>query len=201
MLVTLGNKLQDLNDAVRGVLDFLGPLALRLYLAPVFWIAGNNKLAHMDSTIQWFGNADWGLGLPAPALLAWIAVLTEVGGSVLLVSGLGIRWITIPLMFTMLVAIFSVHISNGWQAIADLQSPWAGANTGEALDRLRIAKGILREHGNYDWLTEHGNFVVSNNGIEWAATYLIMLLALLFLGGGKFTSIDYWLAKRFRQQS
>ena len=93
MLVALGNKLQDVNDAVGGVLDFLGPMALRLYLAPVFWIAGNNKLAHMDSTIQWFGNTDWGLGLPAPALLAWMAVLTEVGGSVMLVSGLGIRWI------------------------------------------------------------------------------------------------------------
>jgi uncharacterized membrane protein YphA (DoxX/SURF4 family) len=201
MLVALGNKLQDVNDAVRGVLDFLGPMALRLYLAPVFWIAGNNKLAHMDSTIQWFGNTDWGLGLPAPALLAWMAVLTEVGGSVMLVSGLGIRWITIPLMVTMLVAIFSVHLENGWQAVADLQSPWAGANASEALDRLRIAKGILREHGNYDWLTEHGNFVVSNNGIEWAVTYFIMLMALLFLGGGKFTSIDFWLGRRFREQS
>ena len=201
MRVALGNKLQDLNDAIRGALDFLGPLALRLYLAPVFWIAGANKLAHMDSTIEWFGNSDWGLGLPVPALLAWLAVLTEVGGSVLLVSGLGMRWITIPLMVTMLVAIFSVHIGNGWQAIADLQSPWAGANTGEALDRLRIAKGILREHGNYGWLTEHGNFVVSNNGIEWAATYFIMLLALWFLGGGKYASIDFWLSRRFREQS
>ena len=77
----------------------------------------------------------------------------------------------------------------------------ATSNTEEALDRLRIAKGILREHGHYDWLTEHGNFVVSNNGIEWAATYFVMLLALLFLGGGKFASIDYWLAKQFRKSS
>ena len=201
MLIALANKLQDINDAVRAALDFLGPLALRLYLAPVFWVAGNNKLAHMDSTIQWFGNTEWGLGLPAPALLAWMAVLTEVVGSVMLVSGLGIRWITIPLMVTMLVAIFSVHLENGWQAVADLQSPWVGANAGEALDRLRIAKSILREHGNYDWLTEYGNFVVSNNGIEWAMTYFIMLLALLFLGGGKYLSVDYWLASSFRKSS
>jgi uncharacterized membrane protein YphA (DoxX/SURF4 family) len=201
MVIALANKFQDFNDALRGALEFLAPLALRLYLAPVFWVAGNNKLSHMDSTIQWFGNSDWGLGLPFPALLAWLAVMTEVGGSVLLVSGIGIRWITIPLMVTMLVAIFSVHLKNGWQAIADLQSPWAGANTEEALERLRISKGILREHGNYDWLTEHGNLVVSNNGIEWAATYFVMLLALMFLGGGKYLSVDYWVARRFRDAS
>ncbi len=38
-----------------------------------------------------------------------------------------------------------------------------------------------------------------NNGIEFAATYLIMLLALVFIGGGKYLSVDYWLARKFRQ--
>ncbi len=33
------------------------------------------------------------------------------------------------------------------------------------------------------------------NGIEFAATYFIMLLALLVIGGGKYVSIDYWIAK------
>ena len=60
------------------------------------------------------------------------------------------------------------------------------------------AERLLEEHGNIEWLTEHGNFVVSNNGIEWAATYLIMLLALFFLGGGRLISVDYWLARTFR---
>jgi putative oxidoreductase len=31
--------------------DFLGPLALRLYLVPVFWVAGTNKLSGMDNVI------------------------------------------------------------------------------------------------------------------------------------------------------
>ena len=43
-------------------LDGLAPLALRLYLVPVFWMAGTKKIASIDSTIEWFGNADWGLG-------------------------------------------------------------------------------------------------------------------------------------------
>lgn len=65
----------------------------------------------------------------------------------------------------------------------------------EAVERLDRAKSILQEHGNYGWLTEHGNFVVLNNGIEFAATYFIMLLALLYLGSGK-AGLDYWLNRR-----
>jgi uncharacterized membrane protein YphA (DoxX/SURF4 family) len=35
-------KAQELLDATRTV-DFLGPLALRIYLAPIFWMAGTKK--------------------------------------------------------------------------------------------------------------------------------------------------------------
>lgn len=181
-------------------LDFLAPLALRLYLAPVFWLAGTNKLAHMEDTIAWFGNADWGLGLAFPALMAWLAVSTEIGGAVLLVLGLGVRLITLPLMFTMIVAAVTVHWQHGWQAINDLKSPWASATAEEALHRLHIAKNILQEHGNYSWLTEHGSLVSLNNGIEWAATYFIMCLTLFFIGAGKWLSLDYWASRMCKAQ-
>jgi hypothetical protein len=65
-------------------------------------------------------------------------------------------------------------------------------------ERLQRAKAILEEHGNYDWLTETGSFVISNSGIEFAATYFVMLLALFFIGGGRFFSADYWIEERFR---
>lgn len=189
-------KLQGLLDATKKV-DFLGPLALRLYLVPVFWVAGTNKLDGMDNVIAWFGNPDWGLGLPAPTLMAWLATGTEVVGAIALLLGLATRWFAIPLMITMLVAAFKVHWENGWQAVADPMSPFANANVEGAMDRLDRAKSILREHGNYDWLTETGNFVVSNNGIEWAITYFVMLLALFFTGAGKL-SIDHLVAKKLR---
>ncbi len=96
-------------------------------------------------------------------------------------------------MVTMLVAIFSVHLTNGWQAVADPMSPFANENVQGAIERLSKAKDLLREHGNYDWLTETGNFVVSNNGVEWAATYAVMLLALFFTGAGKL-SLDHLIA-------
>ena len=195
------NLINSFIDKLRN-LDFLGSLALRLYLVPVFWVAANNKWdpfkegSSLDNTIAWFGNPDWGLGLPFPALMGYLAWGSEYIGAILLLIGLGVRWICIPLMVTMLVAAFSAHWQNGWQAVHDAMSPWAGANVGEAAERLSRAKDILREHGNYSWLTEHGNFIVSNNGIEWAATYFVMLLALFFMGGGKYLSVDYWLGRR-----
>lgn len=206
MLRRILNRVYDLLDSLKAA-DFLGPLALRLYLVPVFWVAGMNKVAGFSGVVGWFGNADWGLGLPAPALMAFLATGAEVAGAILLFLGLGTRLIAVPLMATMIVAATAVHWDNGWQAVHDPMSPFAsqfvlGLETEDASaagERLARAKSILQEHGNYDWLTEQGNFVVSNSGIEWAATYFVMLLALFFLGGGRYLSADYWLNRRFRE--
>ncbi len=184
-LVSIGCKAQSLLNSTRTI-DFLGPLALRLYLVPVFWMAGTKKLSDIDNTAAWFGNPDWGLGLPFPELLAWLASLTEAGGAILLLVGLGVRWVSIPLLITMIVAAVTVHLENGWLAIA------------EGSVQLDAAKDILREHGNYDWLTENGSIVILNNGIEFAATYSIMLLVLFFIGPGK-ASLDHLIYKKFKQ--
>lgn len=172
-------------------------LALRLYLAPVFWIAGINKLNAFDNTVAWFGDADWGLGLPFPFLLASLATAAELIGAVCLALGLFTRLISLPLIITMLVAIFCVHWDNGWQAIADAKAPFANTQVLAAPEKLERAGAILQTHGNYEWLTASGKFVILNNGIEFAATYLIMLLALVGLGGGRYHSLDYWLGSRF----
>ncbi len=190
-MIGLINRLQDMLDSIRAI-DFLAPLALRLYLVPVFWMAGSKKLADMDSTIAWFGNPDWGLGLPMPEFMAWAAALTEAGGAILLLTGLATRWISIPLMVTMIVAATTVHLEKGWAAIAE---------TPESAERLTAATGLLQQHGNYDWLSATGEFVILNNGIEFAATYFIMLLTLFFIGAGKYLSIDHWIAARYRKQA
>ena len=130
-----------------------------------FWIAGANKMNGFEDVVSWFGNAEWGLGLPMPWLMAFLATSTEIVGAVMLIMGFGVRWISIPLMITMLVAAFSVHWENGWQAIADAKSPWPPEDIAEAGTRLEAAKSLLQEHGNYDWLSGSGSFVISNNGI------------------------------------
>lgn len=199
-MIHLANRLQDLLDKTRS-LDFIAPLLLRLYLAPIFWMAGTQKLGHFQDTVEWFGNAEWGLGLPFPTLMAALATGTELAGAVLLLIGLGTRWIAVPLSVTMIVAAVTVHLENGWLAIAAGGGLFATERTLGAIDRLDRAKDILREHGNYGWLTENGSLVILNNGIEFAATYLIMLVALFFVGGGRYLSCDYWLARRFRPQT
>ena len=189
-------QLQGLLNRTRAV-DFLAPLALRLYLAPIFWMAGLSKYNSFDDTAAWFGNSEWGLGLPMPELMTFLATSTELAGAIMLLFGFGVRWVSIPLMFTMLIAIFSVHWVNGWQAIADAK--FCLFNCSDAIaatDKLDAVKGLLKEQGNYEWLTEQGSVVILNNGIEFATTYLIMLLALFFIGSGKYASVDYWIAKK-----
>ncbi|WP_417541895.1 HvfX family Cu-binding RiPP maturation protein [Methylophaga thalassica] len=186
-------------------LDFIAPVLLRLYLAPVFWVAANNKWnpfdadSSLNNTIAWFANPDWGLGLPFPEVMAYLAWGAEYFGAIFLVLGLGVRLVSIPLMITMIVAMVTVHWKNGWQAIHDTMSPFASADVNEAIERLHKAKEILQEYGHYDWLTQHGNFVVLNNGIEFAATYFLMLLVLFFIGAGNYLSVDYWLNRRCQQ--
>jgi len=196
-VIKLLKKAQSILDTTKSI-DFLAPLALRLYLAPIFWMAGTKKIGSFESTVDWFGNSDYGLGLPYPTLMASLATGAEVIGALLLLFGLATRWISIPLMITMAVAAVTVHIQNGWLAIAEGSGFFANEQTEEATQRLNIAKNILQEHGNYDWLTQHGSFVVLNNGIEFSATYFIMLMVLFFIGGGRYLSIDYWIAKKFK---
>ena len=196
-MTSIFNFTNSIFDKLR-VFDFFGPLALRLYLAPVFWMAGSIKIDFStfmpyESTVSWFENPEWGLGLPLPTLMAFLAGWTEVLGAIFLLIGFAVRWISIPLMITMLVAIFSVHISNGWLAISSASGLFSTDRTTEAVERLGIANNILKEHGNYSWLTENGSFVVLNNGIEFATTYFIMLLVLFFIGAGKYFSLDYYL--------
>jgi len=206
--------------------DGIPALFIRLFLAPVFIMAGYSKLqlGNPDisgfasltadpNIINWFGNAEWGLGLPFPTLLSNLAAWTEFLGGWLLIFGLLTRLISIPLMFTMIIAATSVHLENGWFAItptnADTSPAKVGAwlgldaakesleNSSETAVRLDKMKEILEENGNTNWLYENGSIVVLNNGIEFAVTYFIMLLALFFIGAGRYNSVDYWIERRY----
>ncbi len=192
------NLLLDLFDKLK-TFNFLGPVALRLYLAPVFILAGWHKLQALDDTAYYFGEI---LGLPAPMLMAILAGLTEFAGGIALLIGLAVRLFALPLMLTMVVAATTAHWENGWHALPETQLtvPWEWRKDliEGAQDRKDAAKSLLRRHGNYDWLTETGSITILKNGIEFAATYFIMLLVLFFIGAGKYLSLDHWIAKRYR---
>ena len=81
-IISLGCKAQSLLNATRAV-DFLGPLALRIYLAPIFILAGWGKLKDLESTAYYFGEY---LGLPFPDLMAFLSGTTEFFGGIALMS-------------------------------------------------------------------------------------------------------------------
>ena len=196
-LINISNRACDLLDKSRA-LDFLGPLALRIYLAPIFILAGANKLSHIESVGWWFAS----LGIPAPTLMAYVAGLTEFVGGCCLLLGLAVRWFALPLMFAMIVAAVTAHWENGWHVLPEkeLMMPWEWKKEKieQAIIRKEYITKILEVHTDYDWVTEAGPVTILKNGIEFAATYFFMLLMLFFTGGGRYVGFDYWLARRFR---
>ena len=88
------------------------PLLFRLILSYGFYDPAMKKIGNIDGIAQWFA----GMNYPFPTLNAYMAATTEFSGFVLLFLGLGTRIISIPLMVIMLVAIFTVHFGNGFNA-------------------------------------------------------------------------------------
>jgi uncharacterized membrane protein YphA (DoxX/SURF4 family) len=132
--------------------------------------------------------------------MAVLAGITELLGGIAILIGLATRWFAIPLMFTMIVAAGTAHWQNGWHALPEqaLTVPWEWRKDKieEAAKRRAKAREILQQHSDYEWLTEYGNVTILKNGIEFAATYFLMLLVLFFIGGGRYASVDYWIDRK-----
>ena len=87
-------------------------LFLRLILAYGFYTPAMMKWGNINGIIEWFD----GMGIPMPTLNAYLAATTEMAAVILLPLGLATRIISIPLIFTMVVAIGTVHWGNGFNA-------------------------------------------------------------------------------------
>jgi putative oxidoreductase len=90
----------------------LGTTLLRLIVGVTFAAHGAMKLFGFGiaGTAGFLGT----LGVPMPAVMAPVLIATELGGGVLLVLGLLTRYVSIPLMVTMVVAIATVHLQHGF---------------------------------------------------------------------------------------
>jgi putative oxidoreductase len=105
-------RIQSIIDSISNQLNFLPPLLFRLVLAYGFYNPAMMKWADIGAIAGWFES----MGYPAPLLNAYLAATTELAGVILLTLGLATRFIAIPLMIVMLVAIFTVHIGSGFDA-------------------------------------------------------------------------------------
>jgi putative oxidoreductase len=102
MLTTVQNALARLRNRA-DQLSFIGPALVRITLGVVFIGTGWGKLNTLPQVTEFFAS----LHIPAPAFQARLAASTEFFGGILVLVGLGTRLVSLPLAFTMVVAILT----------------------------------------------------------------------------------------------
>jgi putative oxidoreductase len=89
-------------------------------LLPVRLIVGYGFVAHGLAKLhrgpEAFGRVLHVLGVPFPASTAWLVTLLEVFGGAAILAGAFVTLACIPLLCTMLVAMFTVHLRYGFSA-------------------------------------------------------------------------------------
>jgi putative oxidoreductase len=90
-------------------------------MLPVRLIAGYGFLAH--GLAKWskgpdaFASILHAAGVPAPHLMAWITVATEIFGGIAILVGAFVTLVSLPTIVLLVVAIFSVHLPYGFSSI------------------------------------------------------------------------------------
>ena len=107
--MSLIHRLAGLYRTVANWLQFLSPvadLALRLYVANVFWKSGLTKIQSWDTTLQLF-EYEYHVPLLPSNLAAYMGTFTELFFPVLLVLGLGSRFAAFVLFVFNIIAVIS----------------------------------------------------------------------------------------------
>ena len=71
------------------------------------------------------------LGVFDPSLSAWATILVEIFGGLAVLAGLFIPLASVPMIAVLLVAIFTVHLPNGFSSIKLLSVTATGAHFGQ----------------------------------------------------------------------
>jgi putative oxidoreductase len=120
-------------------------LVTRLVIGYAFYVAGTGKIAHFDSTVDFFAS----LGLPAPTLNAGFISGLEVVGGIALMCGLATRVFALLLSSTMVVALATAHA-------ADIASALTVGGKGSLTDIVAFVYLLF-----LGWLVVHGAGAVS----------------------------------------
>ena len=92
-------------------------LPLRVVMGTGFIVHGWAKWSRGPAA---FGKLLQFLGVPSPDLTAWIVTLLELIGGIALIIGAFVTIISIPLVISMLVAMFTVNVRYGFSATKTL---------------------------------------------------------------------------------
>ena len=90
------------------------PIPLRLMVGYGFMQHGFAKLAKGPEAFAAILHA---IGVPAPHLMAWLTISTEVFGGLAVLLGAFVPLVSLPMVALLLVAIFTVHLPYGFSSI------------------------------------------------------------------------------------
>jgi putative oxidoreductase len=115
----------------------ISPLPVRaaLYAIPIRLIVGFGFMQHGYAKLA-RGPEDFigvlhAMGIPAPILAGWATIVVEIVGGAMILAGALVPLATIPMVFVLLVAIFTVHLPNGFSSIKLQAFDAAGAHFGQ----------------------------------------------------------------------
>jgi putative oxidoreductase len=103
-------------------------IPLRLIVGFGFMEHGYAKLARGADSFTAILHA---LGTPLPGVLAWATIAVELCGGLAVLIGAFIPLASIPMTIVLLVAIFTVHLPNGFSSIKLLSVDATGAHFGQ----------------------------------------------------------------------
>jgi putative oxidoreductase len=111
-------------------------LSSRGALVPLRLVLGLGFLAHGMAKLS-RGPAKFSvllhqLGVPLPLPAAWATTAVEILGGCALIAGAFVAVAAIPLIATMLVAMFTIHVHNGFSAVNTVGLTPAGPQFGPA---------------------------------------------------------------------
>jgi len=125
------------------------PLPTSWYALPLRLIVGLGFVEHGYAKLSRGADAFvmilHAIGMPFAGLLGWATISVEVLGGLLILAGALVPLSAVPMIVVLLVAIFSVHLPNGFSSIKLLSYDATGAHFGQPgyeTDLLYIA-GLL----------------------------------------------------------
>lgn len=116
-----------LSEEYRGSLARWAPIPLRLIVGYGFMQHGFAKLARGPEAFVAILQA---MAVPAPHVMAWVTILTEIFGGLAVLLGAFVMAASLPMAVVLLVAIFTVHLPYGFSSIKLKAVTAAGAQFG-----------------------------------------------------------------------
>jgi putative oxidoreductase len=113
--------------SARSAMARWSPIPLRLIVGYGFMQHGFAKLSRGPDT---FAAILQGMGVPAPHLMAWLTIVTELLGGLAVLLGAFVATVSVPMTAVLLAAMFKVHLPYGFSSIKLLAVTATGAKFG-----------------------------------------------------------------------